>query len=237
MFGNWLVNCDHRCGNRQRLMTLAFDQVELLDPSSERTIGNADKLAAHRDGAYHRAISILLTDKEGRHVLQRRSAGKYHCAGLWANACCSHPAPGEPSADAARRRLAEELGVEVPLYRLGVIRYSATVPALHCLANCDGTLIERERVALFCGRADSRFAPDPSEVSEMIALSHVDSLNMPASNQAPWLRLYLHTFGSCLDAIVDACISGDWVLRDFGVANASLNATSCNTHSSSAATA
>ena len=206
-------------------MILDFDKVELLDPVDERTIGSVDKLAAHRDGAYHRAISVLLVDGERRHILQRRAAGKYHCAGLWANACCSHPAPGELSAAATERRLAEEMGVAPPLYRLGVIRYSAAVPALPHLANSDGNLIESERVALYCGRADDSLAPNPLEVSETMALSQADALDMPAASQAPWLRLYLRTFGQDLASIVDACVKGEWTPRDFGFFQANADET------------
>lgn len=199
-----------------------------LTLATTRRSAGSTKLTAHRNGAYHRAISVLLVDREGRHVLQRRAAGKYHCAGLWANACCSHPAPGEPSADAARRRLVEELGVSCQLYRVGIIRYSATVPALNHLANNDGTLVERERVALFCGRTSSRLAPNPSEASETIALSHIDSLDMPAFSQTPWLRLYLQTFGENLRAIVDACVNGNWTPRDFGFASLGRENTTSN---------
>ena len=62
-------------------------------------------------GLLHRAFSVLLFDAEGRTLLQRRSAAKTRFPLRWANACCGHPAPGEGVAEAAARRLAEELGV------------------------------------------------------------------------------------------------------------------------------
>jgi hypothetical protein len=40
---------------------------------------------------------------DGKVLLQQRSRAKYHSAGLWANSCCGHPAPGERTAQAARR--------------------------------------------------------------------------------------------------------------------------------------
>jgi isopentenyl-diphosphate delta-isomerase len=40
---------------------------------------------------------------------------KYHSPGLWSNACCSHPQPGEETKLAAIRRVTEELGVTIPL--------------------------------------------------------------------------------------------------------------------------
>lgn len=56
-------------------------------------------------------VVAAVVEREGRLLLCRRPAGKRH-AGLW-----EFPGgklhPGEPVADAARRELAEELGVEV----------------------------------------------------------------------------------------------------------------------------
>lgn len=195
-------------------MTPAYDQVELLDPVTERPVATADKLAAHRDGSYHRAFSILLVDTRDRHLLHRRAAVKYHCAGMWANACCSHPAPGETSRDAAHRRLGEELGVSCDLFRLGTIRYRATVPALERLG---GTLVENERVALFCGRwTGGELAPDPAEVEETRTFTHDLALGIPKSETAPWLGLYLDRFARDLPAIVRSCTDKTWQPADFG---------------------
>jgi 8-oxo-dGTP diphosphatase len=56
-------------------------------------------------------VVAAVVEQEGRFLLCRRPAGKRH-AGLW-----EFPGgklhPGETAADAARRELAEELGVEV----------------------------------------------------------------------------------------------------------------------------
>src|SRR5690606_6812863 len=49
-----------------------------------------DKLAAHREGRRHRAVSVFLL-ADGRVLIQRRAMGKYHTPGLWANTCCTHP--------------------------------------------------------------------------------------------------------------------------------------------------
>ncbi len=51
-------------------------------------------------------------------LLQQRAANKYHSAGLWTNACCSHPRPGEDTRDAAMRRLHEELGFSAELGKI-----------------------------------------------------------------------------------------------------------------------
>lgn len=194
-----------------------------MDARIDASIGSDDKLAAHLNGDYHRAISILLVDSAGRHILQQRAEMKYHCPGLWANACCSHPAPGEQSAAAATRRLREELGISGRLFRLGVIRYRATVPASPHLPGGERTLIENERVALFCMQWDCGFAPDPDEVQDTIAVSHREALRMDPAMKTPWLSLYLKTFGADLPEIVAACEAGKWSPRDYGKIDLDLN--------------
>ena len=73
---------------------MSAERVILVD-AEDRELGTAEKLDAHVRGLLHRAVSVLLFDARGRTLLQRRAAGKYHSAGRWANACCSHPRPGE----------------------------------------------------------------------------------------------------------------------------------------------
>ena len=57
------------------------EQVVLVDDGG-REVGLAEKLAAHRGaGQLHLAFSVYLFDAEGRLLLQKRAAGKYHFAG------------------------------------------------------------------------------------------------------------------------------------------------------------
>src|SRR5262249_61960364 len=90
---------------------MAEEQLILVDEGNRAT-GSAGKTAIHRAGLLHRAFSIFIVDERGRIVLQQRSPKKYHSGGLWANSCCGHPRPGERTVTAARRRLAEERGVD-----------------------------------------------------------------------------------------------------------------------------
>ena len=74
------------------------DLVILVD-ADDVQVGTAGKLDAHQRGLRHRAISVLVRSAAGQFLLQRRSPAKYHSGGLWTNACCSHPLPGESTAD------------------------------------------------------------------------------------------------------------------------------------------
>lgn len=88
------------------------DRVILVDENDKAT-GTEEKLKAHELGLLHRAISVFVFNSNGKMLLQKRAGHKYHSGGLWTNTCCSHPAPGEETIDAAKRRLKEEMGISV----------------------------------------------------------------------------------------------------------------------------
>ena len=132
------------------------DDVILVD-GDDRPVGTMGKLAVHQKGVRHRALSVIVRDRHNRLMLQRRALAKYHSGGLWTNTCCSHPRPGEETADAATRRLAEEMGFTCPLTLLFSTHYRAQV---------SNDLIEDELVHVFGGRFDGTPDPDPAEVAE-----------------------------------------------------------------------
>lgn len=87
------------------------DMVILVD-EQDNEIGYSEKLKAHQTGILHRAFSVLIFNSKGEMLLQKRASNKYHSAGLWTNACCSHPRPNEAMLIAVGRRLNEEMGIE-----------------------------------------------------------------------------------------------------------------------------
>jgi isopentenyl-diphosphate delta-isomerase len=166
-----------------------IDLVTLVD-ENDREVGTEEKQAAHVRGLLHRAVSVFVLDPSGRHLLQRRAPGKYHSGGLWSNACCSHPRPGESPPLAASRRLGEEMGVSVPLTPL--LRYTYR-------AELGNGLIEHEVDHVFIGRFDGVPVPDPDEVSEWrwIAPEALDAeIALAPGTFTAWLRLLLPEVGS-----------------------------------------
>ncbi|MFA6149954.1 MAG: isopentenyl-diphosphate Delta-isomerase [Chitinophagaceae bacterium] len=91
-----------------------MDLVVLVD-ENDSEIGVMEKLRAHQEAQLHRAISVVIFNTAGEMLLQQRAAHKYHSPLLWTNACCTHPAPGEPVEEAAIRRLQEEMGLSCSL--------------------------------------------------------------------------------------------------------------------------
>src|SRR6187200_1451519 len=102
-------------------------QDVILVTALDEEIGVMEKMEAHQKGLLHRAFSVFIFDREGKMLLQQRAAQKYHGGLLWTNACCSHPYPHEDVKDAAKRRLAEELGFSIELKKIFAFTYKAEV--------------------------------------------------------------------------------------------------------------
>lgn len=129
----------------------------ILVNEQDEPIGTMEKLEAHRQAVLHRAFSVFIFNEKGEMLLQQRALGKYHSAGLWTNACCSHPIPGESTPDAASRRLREELGFTTRLHKIFDFTYQVAF---------DNGLTEYEYDHVFTGVYDSEIAPDPEEVKD-----------------------------------------------------------------------
>jgi isopentenyl-diphosphate Delta-isomerase len=136
---------------------LESDEVVVLVDETDRQLGSAPKFDVHVDGRLHRAVSVVLFDDEDRILLQRRARSKYHSAGLWSNAACGHPRPGEAVLQGGLRRLREEMGIEgCALTSRGHIVYRESL---------DCGLIEHEVDHVLVGRWRGDPRPDASEVS------------------------------------------------------------------------
>ncbi|HYC86436.1 MAG TPA: isopentenyl-diphosphate Delta-isomerase, partial [Chryseosolibacter sp.] len=91
-----------------------MDEVIVVD-TSDKALGQMEKMQAHISGALHRAFSVFVFNSKGELLLQKRAREKYHSGGLWTNTCCSHPRPGESMEEAIHRRLRQEMGIDTSL--------------------------------------------------------------------------------------------------------------------------
>lgn len=135
------------------------ESVVLLDESGH-AVGTADKRSVHHaDTPLHLAFSCYLFDPEGRVLVTRRALHKLTWPGVWTNGCCGHPAPDERLEDAVRRRVRQELGVEVDGLRL-------LLPEFRYRAEMDG-VVEHEMCPVFVATITDSLRLDPDEVAEV----------------------------------------------------------------------
>lgn len=131
-----------------------MEQVVLVD-EQDIQIGLMEKQAAHVTPHLHRAFSIFIFNSKGELLLQQRALSKYHSPGLWTNTCCSHPRAGETTAEAAQRRLMEEMGMACEMREVYTFIYKAPVGQ---------GLTEHELDHVFIGQSDDTPSINHEEV-------------------------------------------------------------------------
>jgi isopentenyl-diphosphate delta-isomerase len=176
--------------------------VELVDPAG-RSTGEIDELVAHRQpGKRHRAFSAFLFDPDGRLLLQRRAAGKYHSAGMWSNSCRGHPQPGEAPEAAVQRRVEAELSVRPHhLAQAGTINYRLTDPM--------SGLVECEYNHVFVGHVLALPIPDPAEVADIMMVTSAELQPMMAREPfSGWFETVAHLAMTAAPALLPKFASG-----------------------------
>ena len=128
-----------------------FDVVDAQDC----VLRQASRAEVHEQGLIHRAVHILVFNKNRDCLLQKRSMLKDKHPGVWDSSAAGHLDAGEDYATAARRELAEELGItEAPLIHLG-----------HLPPSPDTGM---EHVELYAARYDGRVHFPAAEISAVL---------------------------------------------------------------------
>jgi isopentenyl-diphosphate delta-isomerase len=135
------------------------EQVVLVDDSGE-PMGIADKATVHTtDTPLHLAFSAHIFNSRGEVLVTRRALDKKTWPGVWTNAVCGHPGPGEEMEDAIRRRVSHEIGLEV-----GEIH--PALPNFRYRATDASGIVENEICPVFITHADRDPEPRSDEVCE-----------------------------------------------------------------------
>jgi len=155
----------------------------ILVNDHDEAIGSMEKMEAHAKGILHRAFSIFIFNAGGEMLLQQRAISKYHSGGLWSNACCSHPSPGEETGSAAMRRLKEEMGFDTPLEKIFDFIYKAPL---------GNGLTENEFDHVFAAEYNGSIHINQEEVIDycykpMTAIKH--SLQTHPQNYTAWFHI------------------------------------------------
>ncbi len=135
------------------------EMVVLVDNDGNE-IGHAPKSQVHTtDTPLHRAFSIHLFNEDGDVLITRRALGKKTWPGVWTNAVCGHPGPGEATEDAIVRRVVDEIGAQVTDIRI-------VLPDFRYRAVDASGIVENEVCPVYVGRISGNPAPAANEVSE-----------------------------------------------------------------------
>jgi len=158
-----------------------MEKVILVNKKDE-VVGVEEKMKAHRKGRLHRAFSIILFNKKGEVLIQKRAKSKYHSPGLWTNTCCSHPRPNESLKEATKRRLKEEMGIKTDLKKAFSFIYKAKL----------GNLVEYEFDHVFLGRFDGEPKPNKKEVENWKWIKLADlgtNIKKNPQKYTPWFKI------------------------------------------------
>ncbi|TDT15054.1 isopentenyldiphosphate isomerase [Ilumatobacter fluminis] len=103
-------------------MAAADEPVEWVD-DDDRVIDVVPRSTMRADNLLHRSVAIIVTTSGGRLVVQRRADDKDLFPGWWDIGAGGVVTAGEDRSVAARRELAEELGVDAEPVFVGVGRH------------------------------------------------------------------------------------------------------------------
>ena len=118
--------------------------VEIVTKDN-KPIGVGERETVHQLGLHHRAVCVILMDKEGRILVQRRGEKKRICPLFWDLSVGEHLRPGEHYKDAALRGLKEELNVDSD----DIVLIKIRGPHLQEHEYLDGKLKDREIIELY----------------------------------------------------------------------------------------
>ncbi len=159
-------------------------EIIIVDDANNE-IGYAEKLYVHKKGLLHRAFSVILFNDKNEILIQQRALDKYHCGGLWANSCCSHPLKGEDSLSAVHRRVKEELRCNCDVDYLFTFQYKAEF---------NNGLTENEIDSVFIGVVKGELNINKEEV-EMIKWMNFEEILIDIHNNpdiyAPWFKIIM----------------------------------------------
>lgn len=90
---------------------MAHLPIQIVD-ENDKPIGQADMPEAHKKGLIHRIVRVMVENHKGEILVQKRSPKMRRWPNCWDNSAAGHVDVGEDYLTAAKRELAEELGID-----------------------------------------------------------------------------------------------------------------------------
>jgi len=169
--------------NAHRIVSSESEDLILVDANDKET-GFLSKARAHDgQGVLHRAFSVFLFNEKGELLLQQRAASKRLWPGCWSNSCCSHPRRGETMRVATRRRLRDELNIDVELEYVYKFIYQAEFGEFGS---------EHELCHVYLGRVDGDVHANDHEIESTRFLSAAElerEFDGESGNFTPWFKM------------------------------------------------
>jgi 16S rRNA (adenine1518-N6/adenine1519-N6)-dimethyltransferase len=94
-------------------------ELLLVVDRNDQPLRAMDRATIHRENLLHRAVHILLVNRFGELLLQKRSHRKDRFPRRWDSSAAGHVDADESYQDCATRELQEEIGVEASLVKIG----------------------------------------------------------------------------------------------------------------------
>jgi isopentenyl-diphosphate Delta-isomerase len=150
--------------------------VDLVD-SSDRVIGTAARRQVLQQPDGFRVVHVFLFNTVGDLLLQQIAPGLRH-AGQWGSSVAGYVLTGESYAQAAERKVQQELGVLPPFVESGKTSMQDQAAT--------------KFIDLFTGVCDGPFTPNAAEVSrlEFVALSQIQAER--STGARPFTETFLH---------------------------------------------
>ena len=170
------------------------EHVVLCGRNHER-VGVAPKSEVHHANTpLHLAFSCYVFDPRARLLVTHRAHEKLTWPGVRTNSCCGHPGPDEPIEDAVRRRLRQELGVEVGSVELVLPEFSYFARMAAGPGAAEGAgIAENEVCPVYRAMAsDVQLDANPDEVAEAAWVpwsDYVAEVEADSSAVSPWSAL------------------------------------------------
>ena len=122
---------------------------------SDKVIGSASRSEVHNRGLKHRSVHLLIFNKQGSVLLQRRSMEKDTFPGTWDSSVSGHVDSGEIYDEAVIRESWEELGV----------RFHEVPEKIFKVDACEET--DNEFSWVYRHFSEGPFSPNMDEISEI----------------------------------------------------------------------